>query len=50
MSAKPQTTTQKADLQAQGTSEAAIVVDNLSKSYGSRRVIDQLQFTVHRVN
>lgn len=26
----------------------AIVVDNLSKSYGSKRVVDQLQFTVHR--
>jgi ABC-2 type transport system ATP-binding protein len=51
MSANSQTTNQKADMQAQGTpvrGEEAIVVDNLSKSYGSRRVVDQLHFTVHR--
>jgi ABC-2 type transport system ATP-binding protein len=51
MPANPQTTNQKADMQAQSTpvrGEEAIVVDNLSKSYGSRRVVDQLHFTVHR--
>lgn len=51
MSANPQTTTQKANPPAQGSFEAgeeAIVVDNLSKSYGTRRVVDQLNFTVHR--
>ncbi|HLZ80313.1 MAG TPA: ABC transporter ATP-binding protein [Ktedonobacteraceae bacterium] len=51
MSADPQTTIQKADLYAQGTlvaDEEAIVVDNLSKSYGSRRVVDQLHLSVHR--
>jgi len=51
MSAKPQTTTQKVNPLAQGTlgaGEEAIVVDNLSKSYGSRRVVDQLTITVHR--
>src|SRR6266568_1718257 len=51
MSANSQTTNQKAAMQAQGTpaqGEGAIVVDNLSKSYGARRVVDQLHFTVHR--
>src|SRR6266480_5235647 len=51
MSAKPQTTTQKVNPPAQGTlgaGEEAIVVYNLSKSYGSRRVVDQLTITVHR--
>src|SRR2546426_3062791 len=51
MSAKPQTTTQKVNPPAQGTlgaGEEAIVVDNLSKSYGSRRVVDQLTITVYR--
>jgi ABC-2 type transport system ATP-binding protein len=51
MSADPQTTIQKASLYAQGTlvaGEEAIVVDNLSKSYGSRRVVDQLHLSVHR--
>jgi ABC-2 type transport system ATP-binding protein len=51
MSANSQTTNQKAAMQAQGTparGEEAIVVDNLSKSYGSRRVVDQLHFTVRR--
>jgi len=50
MSANMQTTKQKASLQAAGSlalAEEAIVVDNFSKSYGSRRVVDQLQFTVH---
>src|SRR5713226_7123707 len=51
MSADAQTTTSKASLQAQtpfAVREEAIVVDNFSKSYGSRRVVDQLQFTVHK--
>src|SRR2546421_2173763 len=50
MSAKQQTTTQKANLQAHGTraNDEAIVVDNFSKSYGSHPVVDQLHFTVHR--
>jgi len=51
MSADPQTTIQKASLYAQGTlvvGEEAIVVDNLSKNYGSRRVVDQLHLSVHR--
>lgn len=51
MSANVQTTKQKASLQAAerlAQAEEAIVVDNFSKSYGSRRVVDQLQFTVHR--
>ncbi len=40
-----------ASLQAAGSlalAEEAIVVDNFSKSYGSRKVVDQLQFTVHK--
>ena len=51
MSANMQTTKQNASLQASGRlapAEEAIVVDNFSKSYGSRRVVDQLQFTVHK--
>src|SRR5256886_15213353 len=50
MAAKQQTTTQKDNLQAHDkrANDEAIVVDNLSKSYGSHRVVDQLQFTVHR--
>ena len=51
MSADMQTTRQNASLQASGKAalaEEAIVVDNFSKSYGSRRVVDQLQFTVHQ--
>ena len=51
MSADMQTTTQKARLQASeqtGQYAEAIVVDNFTKSYGSRRVVDQLQFTVHK--
>src|SRR6266581_9566060 len=51
MSANMQTTKQKASLQAAGSlalAEEAIVVDNFSKSYGSRKVVDQLQFTVHK--
>src|SRR6478752_7231570 len=51
MSADMQTTAQMADGQAQKTpvpGNEAIVVDNLTKTYGSRKVVDQLQFTVHR--
>ncbi|MFL5624184.1 MAG: ABC transporter ATP-binding protein [Ktedonobacteraceae bacterium] len=51
MSADMQTTTHKARLQASeqtGQYAEAIVVDNFTKSYGSRRVVDQLQFTVHK--
>ncbi len=51
MSADPQTTIQKANLTTQVTlaaGEEAIVVDNLSKSYGSHRVVDHLQLTVHK--
>src|SRR5947208_11641659 len=51
MSADMQTTTQKANTQAQGTLAShneAIVVENFSKSYSSRRVVDSLQFSVHR--
>src|SRR5207237_8422711 len=50
MSADMQTTTQMASNQAPGTSASgseAIFVDNLTKIYGSNRVVDQLQFTVH---
>ncbi len=50
MSADAQITAQKANVQAlQGAAQKdeAIVVDNFSKSYDSRRVVDQLQFTVH---
>ena len=50
MSANMQTTKQKTSLQAAGSlalAEEAIVVDNFSKSYGSRQVVNQLQFTVH---
>lgn len=50
MSAEMQTThmanKQVQDLAAPG--DDAIVVDNFTKSYGSNRVVDQLQFTVHR--
>lgn len=49
MSTDGQTTTQIASQQVtQKTDDKAIVVDNLVKSYGSKRVVDQLQFTVHR--
>ncbi len=51
MSANMQTTTQQARRQASeqtGQYAEAIVVDNFTKSYGSRRVVDQLQFTVHK--
>lgn len=50
MSADMQTTAQMADGQANMpvSSNEAIVVDNLTKSYGSHRVIDQLHFRVHK--
>src|SRR5258708_27646250 len=50
MSADMQTTAQMADSQANMpvASNEAIVVDNLTKSYGPHRVIDQLHFTVHK--
>ncbi len=51
MSADAQTTARMAGQQvtgAQAPDDKAIVVDNLVKSYGSNRVVDQLQFTVHR--
>ncbi len=47
MSADAQTT-QMAHAASSTASDEAIVVDNFSKSYGSHRVVDQLQFTVHR--
>ena len=45
MSADMQTTA-AATAGPSGPEEAAIVVDTLSKSYGSNRVVDQLSFTV----
>ncbi len=50
MSANPQTTTHMANMQeAQlAGSNEAIVVDKLTKIYGSNRVVDQLQFSVQR--
>ena len=47
MSADMQTTTAAASA-AQGDRTSAIVVDTLSKSYGSNRVVDGLSFTVQR--
>jgi len=51
MSADAQTTAQMINQQGSGMQSAgdeAIVVDKLTKSYGSQRVVDQLQFSVHR--
>src|SRR5258708_31473364 len=51
MSADAQTTAQMINQQGSGMQAAgdeAIVVDKLTKSYGSQRVVDQLQFSVHR--
>ncbi len=51
MSADMQTTNQMANGQSSEASLAsaeAIIVDNLTKSYGSHRAVDQLHFTVHR--
>ncbi len=47
MSADAQTTTQEAR-QAQVQGNEAIVVDHFSKSYGSNRVVDSLEFTVQK--
>src|SRR6266702_1095701 len=46
MSANPQTTTHMANELQSGNE--AIVVDKLTKIYGSNRVVDQLQFSVQR--
>src|SRR5436853_3033261 len=51
MSLETQTTTPQANLldsEQAGPYAEATVVDNFSKSYGSRQVVDQLQFTVHK--
>jgi ABC-2 type transport system ATP-binding protein len=48
MSAHMQTTAQKASSNALERGEAAIVVENFSKSYGSNRVVNHLQFNVRR--
>ncbi len=48
MSADAQTTTQNTQPATQEQGDEAIVVDNFSKSYGSNRVVDALQFTVHK--
>ena len=51
MSTDAQTTTQFTNKQVQmhqASDNETIVVDKLSKIYSSRRVVDQLQFTVHR--
>jgi ABC-2 type transport system ATP-binding protein len=51
MSTDGQTTTRMADQQVTGAQvpdDKAIVVDNLVKIYGSKRVVDQLQFSVRR--
>lgn len=50
MSADMQTTAHTAGGQVQKTPVPgeAIVVDNLTKTYGTHTVVDQLQFTVHR--
>src|SRR5215472_5824124 len=51
MSADAQTTKKMANWQVNRTQTAgdeAIIVEKLTKSYGSHRVVDQLRFTVHR--
>src|SRR6266478_3456177 len=51
MSAEAQTTTYMVNKQVpvtQAPADEAIVVDQLTKTYGSHKVVDQLQFTVHR--
>ncbi len=51
MSADAQTTTQRGNTSIPGLSQAgdeAIVVEQLTKSYGTHRVVDQLSVTVHR--
>lgn len=47
MSAETQFTNKQVQM-SQATDNETIVVDKLSKIYGSRRVVDHLQFTVHR--
>lgn len=48
MSANMQTTAQTTNTPNIARGNEAIVVDNFTKSYGSTRVVDQLQFSVHR--
>lgn len=48
MSADAQTTTQRVSQGTHIPGDGAIVVDNFSKSYGSNRVVDHLQFSVQR--
>jgi ABC-2 type transport system ATP-binding protein len=48
MSADAQTTTRNTQQAAQGQGNEAIVVANFSKSYGPNRVVDALEFTVHK--
>lgn len=48
MSADAQTTTRNNRSTAEAADNEAIVVANFSKSYGSNRVVDALQFTVHK--
>jgi ABC-2 type transport system ATP-binding protein len=48
MSADAQTTTWNNPPTAKAAGNEAIVVDNFSKSYGSNRVVDALQFTVQQ--
>lgn len=51
MSADAQITAQQANesiQQGHVSGDEAIVVEKMSKSYGSRKVVDALQFTVHR--
>jgi ABC-2 type transport system ATP-binding protein len=52
MSADMQSTTHSRDATSRPSSpipaDAAIIVDKLTKSYSSHRVVDQLQFTVHK--
>jgi ABC-2 type transport system ATP-binding protein len=48
MSADAQTTTQVVQPREELADNEAIVVENFSKSYGSQRVVDHLQFSVKR--
>ena len=48
MSAHPQTTPQTASADIAARNNEAIVVDHFSKSYGSMRVVDDVQFSVRR--
>ncbi len=47
MSAETQITNKQVQT-SQAPGDETIVVDNLTKIYSSRRVVDQLQFTIHR--